>query len=199
MSKVNKCVLIIGCCLVLFFVGCSEKNVVSKIIEQSTTSVMKETHEHKIPVKLSKHIDGDTSRFIVDGKEEIVRYLLIDTPETVNPNVVPQKFGKEASDRTKELLETATTIEIMFDKGDKKENTDTMKVAREPRLLVYVFVDGELIEDILVREGLARIAYVKEPNTLFLDQLIESETYAKAEKVGIWSIEGYVTNEGFSE
>ena len=36
----------------------------------------------KIEVKLVKCIDGDTARLMIDGKEEKVRFLAIDTPET---------------------------------------------------------------------------------------------------------------------
>ena len=137
--------------------------------------------QEKIPVQFSKHVDGDTTQFLLSGKQITVRYLLIDTPETVKPNTETQFLGKEASDRTKGLLEQAGTIEIMLDNGDSKDHYD--------RVLAYVFVDGELVQDILVREGLARIAYVSEPNTTYLEQLTASENSAKQQGIGIWSVE----------
>ncbi|MFD2388882.1 thermonuclease family protein [Enterococcus rivorum] len=148
----------------------------------------------KIPVQLARSIDGDTSDFLLNGETIRVRYLLIDTPETVQPGVSVQPFGKEASDRTKGLLENASVIEIMFDRGDQKEKT----IDRKPRTLVYVFVDGKLVQDILVREGLARIAYVSESNTTYLEQLTASENIARSQGVGIWSLKGYVTERGFN-
>ncbi|MFD1902803.1 thermonuclease family protein [Enterococcus termitis] len=60
-----------------------------------------------------------------------------------------QPFGKEASNRTKELLEQANIIELMIDKGNPTDMTDSK------RLLSYVFVDGELLQDILVKEVLS--------------------------------------------
>lgn len=58
----------------------------------------------KLIVQLNKHIDGDTSKFLINDQIIKVRYLLIDTPETVKPNTPVQPFGQEASDRTKQLL-----------------------------------------------------------------------------------------------
>lgn len=142
-----------------------------------------------IPVQFSKHVDGDTSKFLLDSQEITVRYLLIDTPETVKPNTPVQPFGKEASDRTKELLENASAIEIMLDNGNETDKYD--------RILSYVFVDGELIQDILVREGLARVGYINEPSTTYLQQLELSQEQARQQKIGIWSIENYVTEKGF--
>lgn len=147
----------------------------------------------KIPVQLVRSVDGDTSDFLLNDETIRVRYLLIDTPETVMPGVSVQPFAQEASDRTTELLGNASVIEIMFDRGDQKENT----VDREPRFLAYVLVDGKLVQDILVREGLARIAYVSKGNTTYLEQLSAGENNAKTQKLGIWSVDGYVTEKGF--
>ncbi|EPH81105.1 hypothetical protein D927_01501, partial [Enterococcus faecalis 02-MB-BW-10] len=60
-----------------------------------------------------------------------------------------------------------------------------------------IFVDGMLLQETLVREGLARVAYVKKPNTKYLLELEEAQEKAKNESLGIWSIPGYVTERGF--
>jgi micrococcal nuclease len=52
--------------------------------------------------KVVRVIDGDTIE-LEDGKK--VRYIGIDTPETVDPRRDPQCFGKEASLQNKELVE----------------------------------------------------------------------------------------------
>lgn len=46
-------------------------------------------------VQFVEHVDGDTSKFRVNGKVETVRYLLIDTPETKHPELGEQPLGKE--------------------------------------------------------------------------------------------------------
>ncbi|MFD1902305.1 thermonuclease family protein [Enterococcus termitis] len=53
------------------------------------------------------------------------------------------------------------------------------------------------MQDILIREGLARIAYIAPPSTKYHQQLQESQKQAKKANLGIWSIEGYVTEKGF--
>ncbi|MGH2242452.1 thermonuclease family protein, partial [Enterococcus faecalis] len=115
------------------------------------------SNDNRIPAEFVRHVDGDTTVLRIDGKEQKVRFLLVDTPETVKPKTKVQPFGLEASKRTKELLSTASEITFEYDKGDRTD--------RYGRRLGYIFVDGMLLQETLVREGLARVAYVKKPNT----------------------------------
>ncbi|EMW5429461.1 thermonuclease family protein [Enterococcus faecalis] len=147
------------------------------------------SNDQRIPADFVRHVDGDTTVLKIEGKEQKVRFLLIDTPETVKPNTKVQPFGLEASKRTKELLSTAAEITFEYDQGDKKD--------RYGRALGYIFVDGTLLQKTLVREGLARVAYVKEPNTKYLLELEEAQENVKNESLGIWSIPGYVTERGY--
>ena len=149
------------------------------------------SNDQRIPADFVRHVDGDTTVLKIEGKEQKVRFLLIDTPETVKPNTKVQPFGLEASKRTKELLSTAAEITFEYDQGDKKD--------RYGRALGYIFVDGTLLQKTLVSEGLARVAYIKEPNTKYLSELEQAQEQAKNESLGIWSIPGYVTQRGFSK
>ncbi|MFD2308746.1 thermonuclease family protein [Enterococcus termitis] len=191
-------IIIIGLLLVFFSTGCSQ---VSKEIKDKVNFNNKTVQENKysdlpketkISVEVSRFIDGDTTEFIINDTSVVTRYLLIDTPETVKRGLDVQPFGKEASNRTKELLEQANIIELMIDKGNPTDMTDSK------RLLSYVFVDGELLQDILVKEGLARVAVYDSNNVRFLSTLEKSAEIAKNNKVGIWSIDGYVTNHGYN-
>ena len=49
---------------------------------------------------------------------------------------------------------------------------------------MYVYVDGKLLQDILIEEGLARVGYAYEPNTSLLKQFqeIEKEKQKKQRK-----------------
>ena len=147
------------------------------------------SNNQRIPADFVRHVDGDTTVLRIDGKEQKVRFLLVDTPETVNPKTKVQTFGLEASKRTKELLSTASEITFEYDSGDKTD--------RYGRVLGYIFVDGTLLQKTLVSEGLARVAYVKEPNTKYLLELEEAQEKVKNESLGIWSIPGYVTERGY--
>jgi endonuclease YncB( thermonuclease family) len=60
---------------------------------------------------VSRAIDGDTIE-LENG--EVVRYLGIDTPETVHPDEPVECFGPEASERNKQLVE-GKAVELQSD------------------------------------------------------------------------------------
>jgi hypothetical protein len=57
------------------------------------------------PAEVLRVTDGDTIQVSINGESVVVRYLLIDTPETVDPRTGVQCMGREASARNKELVE----------------------------------------------------------------------------------------------
>ena len=147
-------------------------NIINTINNSNTT---------KIEVKYSKSVDGDTAKFELDGKEITVRFLGIDTPETVHPTKGDEPYGKEASNYTKEKLENAHKIEIEYD--ENASETDKYE-----RPLVWVWVDDTLLQEELISNGLAR-TYMLQDNYKYAWMLQENEEKAKEEKVGIWSEE----------
>ncbi|MFC6400651.1 thermonuclease family protein [Mammaliicoccus sciuri] len=165
----------------------ANKNLKEKV-ENSEKTTQNDTQEKsykpgttdRIPVELAGTVDGDTAKFIYNGSQQSFRFLLIDTPETKHPRLGKQPFGQEASDRTKELLTNANKIEVEFDVGGQTD--------KYQRYLAYIYVDGKMLNEILVREGLAKVAYVYPPNTRYLDQLESAQEKAKEEKLGIWSL-----------
>ncbi|RST76247.1 hypothetical protein D4T97_005565 [Siminovitchia acidinfaciens] len=169
-------------------------------VEESPSSTKKETVKEKstdtagatdqIPVTLVKTIDGDTIKVIYNGKEQNVRYLLIDTPETNHPRLGKQPFGEEAKERNRQLLNSGD-LTLEFDIGER--------VDKYGRLLAYVYVDGKSVQETLLEEGLARVAYVYPPNTRHLSPYEKAQERAKAKAIGIWSIENYATDSGFKE
>ena len=129
----------------------------------------------KYPFKYVYGADGDTFHLSYEGKEFKVRLLIVDAPETAKEGKEAQPFADKAKERTEELL----------------------KKAKYDRALMYVYVDGKLLQDILIEEGLARVGYAYEPNTSLLKQFQEIEKKAKKQKKNIWEKEGYVTNKGY--
>lgn len=51
---------------------------------------------NKIEVELVKTVDGDTAKFKMDGEQVTVRFLGINTKETVHPEIGEEEWGKEA-------------------------------------------------------------------------------------------------------
>lgn len=132
-----------------------------------------------IEVKYSEAVDGDTAKFETNGEIITVRFLAIDTPESVHPTKEVQAFGIEASDFTKEKLKNAKKIELEFD-----NNSD--KTDKYDRYLAWIWVDGELLQDLLIKEGLAKVAYLY-ADYKYTSILQESEKIAQEEEKGIWS------------
>ena len=136
---------------------------------------------NKIEVELVETVDGDTAKFKMDGKQITVRFLGINTKETVDPEIGEEAWGKEASDFTKEKLKNATKIELEFDSSaDEKDKYD--------RYLAWIWVDDVLLQNLLVEKGLAE-NYMLQNNYKYAGILQESEEVAKNNKLGIWSDE----------
>ncbi|WP_276736020.1 thermonuclease family protein [Bacillus sp. (in: firmicutes)] len=157
--------------------------------QKSTGKSDSKDKKELVDVTLDRAVDGDTIKVSYNGNVDTVRYLLIDTPETKKPNSCVQPYGEDASKRNKELVNSGK-LQLEFDKDDRRD--------KYGRLLAYVYVDGKSVEETLLKEGLARVAYVYEPNTRYIEQYRKDEQEAKTEKLSIWSKNGYVTDRGFN-
>lgn len=136
---------------------------------------------NRIEVELVETVDGDTAKFKMNGAQITVRFLGINTKETVHPEIGEEEWGKEASDFTKEKLKNATKIELEFDSSaDEKDKYD--------RYLAWIWIDDELLQNLLVENGLAE-TYMLQNNYKYAGMLQESEETAKNNKLGIWSEE----------
>lgn len=146
----------------------------------------------RIEVKYSEGVDGDTAKFDMNGEIIKVRFLAVDTPESVHPTKEVQAYGVEASNFTKEKLKNAKKIELEFD-----NNSD--KTDKYGRYLAWIWTDGELLQDLLIKEGLAKVAYLY-ADYKYTNILQESEKIAKEDMIGIWKDEvlnGYSEEENF--
>lgn len=135
----------------------------------------------KDKVNFSKCVDGDTFKVLLDDKEYTVRMLAIDTPESVHPSKGVEYYGKEASDFTCDKVTKAKTIELEYD-----DNSD--KLDKYGRLLAWVFVDGELLQQTLIEQGYAKIAYLY-GDYKYTNMLQEKQELAEVTNLGIWNME----------
>lgn len=133
----------------------------------------------KEEVKFSDCVDGDTFKVKINDEIKTVRLLAIDTPESVHPKKSVESYGKEASEYTCNLVKNAKKIEIEYD-----DNSD--KYDKYNRVLAWVYVDDYLLQDILVRNGYAEVAYLY-GDYKYTDLLKDHESLAKVEKLNIWS------------
>lgn len=130
--------------------------------------------------KVTKILDGDTIQVKIGKEIYTIRMLGIDTPETVDPRKKPQCYGKEASDKTKELL-TGYSVTI---KTDSTQNI----LDKFGRILAYIDrEDGLSINQYLLQNGYAR-EYTYDKKYEKQNTFKTLETNAKEEKLGLWSL-----------
>lgn len=121
-------------------------------------------------------VDGDTIDVRLSGREVRVRYIGVDAPESVDPRRAVERFGREAAERNRQLVEGKT---VRLEK-------DVSETDRFGRLLRYVWVDDRMVNAVLVEEGYAR-AVTYPPDVKYQDLLRRLEREARAAKRGLWS------------
>src|SRR5699024_4548331 len=97
-----------------------------------------------------------------------------------------QPYGKESSNFAKKTLKEGKKAQL--EKGSPERD-------KYGRLLGYIWIDNINFNQLMIEKGYARIAYVYEPNTKYLNEFEKVEKQAKDNKVNIWSINGYVESE----
>jgi len=148
----------------------------------------------KEEVKFNKCVDGDTIKIEIDGEVKTVRMLAVDTPESVHPTKGVEYYGKEASNFTCETFTNAKKIEIEYDADSDKED-------KYGRLLVWLFVDGSLFQDMLIQGGYAEVAYLY-GDYKYTSLLQDHQAVVEIKKIGIWNEEArevYNTDNNISE
>lgn len=128
-------------------------------------------------VLVTKVIDGDTIE--IEGGQK-VRYLGVDTPETLDPRKPVQCFGKEAARKNKELVEGKRVIL-------ERDISETDKYGRLLRYAYLPLESGELlfVNDYLIREGFAKVLTIP-PDVKFAEQFLEAQRKAREESLGLW-------------
>jgi len=132
-----------------------------------------------------KVVDGDTIEVSLTGKVndlESVRFIGINTPETVHPTKAVECFGKEASNKTKELL---TNQNVFLERDQTQDDRD-----KYGRLLRYILLsDKTNINQYLVQEGFAYEYTYKIPYT-YQSIFKQAQQYAKTNQKGLWAADG---------
>jgi len=133
------------------------------------------------PAALISVSDGDTIRVDVGGQVETVRLILIDTPETRDPNNPPECYGAEA---------TAFLEGLLLVGSEPYLETDVSERDRFGRLLRYVWLDrGD--EVYLVNEAMVRSGYAAQstfpPDVRYEQRIQEAARFAREHDYGLWS------------
>lgn len=118
-------------------------------------------------------VDGDTFDVLIDGVEERVGYIGIDTPELGGCY-----YGESSA--ANEQLVSGQEVWVVSDPANDRDSTASH------RLLRYVWAGDVFVNELLVREGFAE-ATTRFPERRFEEALVDAEREAHAAGRGIWT------------
>jgi len=119
-------------------------------------------------------VDGDT--ILLEGKR-YVRLIGVDTPETKHPDRPTEFYGPEAAAFTHRRV-SGKNVRVTFD----RERTD-----RHGRFLAYVYIDGKLLNEELIRGGYGRASLRFPYSDTMKERFRTAEAAATQARLGIWS------------
>ena len=158
--------------LVLSIAACGGSGDTDELLETTPPSP---PPPNMVEAQVTRVVDGDTIHVLIDGMEYRLRYIGIDTPETKHPTLGVEPFGPEATQANSELVEGRT---VLLEK-------DVSETDRYGRLLRYVYVDDLMVNEELLRRGLARVATFP-PDVKHIDRFLEIQRAAQEAGVGMW-------------
>jgi len=141
-------------------------------------------------VKILRVVDGDSLKINYKGKDESLRLIGIDTPES-RINKKAKKYaqrtgediktitsqGKEATKFVKTLVSPEDSVRIEFD----VQTTD-----KYGRLLGYVYLsNGKMLNEEIVRAGYANLLTIP-PNVKHQDRFLKAYREAREARRGLW-------------
>ena len=154
--------------------------IVAVLVVLSTAACGGDTTRASAPgsATVTRVVDGDTIRVRINGREERVRLVGIDTPESVKPGTPVQCYALAASARTKALLPKGAGVRLVRDVEERD---------RYGRLLAYVYRvrDGLFVNLALVREGYA-VTLTVPPNVAHTDEFVAAARDAREHGRGLW-------------
>lgn len=122
-------------------------------------------------------IEGDIIDVLIGQSERRVKYILVDAPAVDDPELGTEPLGPEALALNRQLVEGQM---VTLERDEQNED-------EVGRLLRYVYVGELMVNEELIRQGLARVELVP-PNLKYAARLQEVERAAREQGTGIWSL-----------
>lgn len=164
------------------------QKVKDKIFNIAPNNSSEVSDEILFQTKVLEVVDADTVRIDYNGESHPLRILYIDSPEDTKTK---DWLGDVATAFARDMLKGKTvTVEL----SEKDDPTD-----KYGRLLGSIFIGDTMYQEQIIKEGLAIVRYVYEPDTKYEDYLRSVEASARENNRNVWSIDGYVKsgNNGF--
>jgi len=126
-------------------------------------------------------VDGDTAHFFLASGEKVIRFLYLDTEETTGAEKTA--FGEASKVAVDGYLRAAKEIMV----APRLRSSGAIDTDPYGRTLGLIFVDGELLETRIIREGwsvyFASFGCAAAP---LHNAFVYAEAEAYANKLGIW-------------
>jgi len=119
-------------------------------------------------------VDGDTVDVRIGGRVERVRLIGVDAPE-----LGQGEWGERAREALRRWVE-GRAVRLERDVAERD---------RYGRVLAYVWADGRLVNEELLREGVAML-YTVPPNVRHVERLRRAQEEARAAGRGVWGSGG---------
>ena len=130
--------------------------------------------------KVLRVVDGDTIHIDYNGKDEKVRFIGLDTPETKDPRKPIQCFGREATAKMTELAENKN-IRLEFDKTQGERD-------KYGRLLAFVYSeDSKNLAYEMIRQGYGNEYTYNSNPYKYQNEFKEAARKAREENKGLWA------------
>ena len=168
--------------------------LVKTVFTYEPNQAQEEINTELTEVTLVRVVDGDTIVVNVNGSEEKVRMIGVDTPESVHSDSTKNnEYGDMASTFTKEYMKNYTTLYLQYDVSSKDQYG---------RTLAYVWLEDDvdtsnqqdietyMYNAILLKEGYA-INKEDPPNTAYADVFEQIRDNAELNNIGLWENDDY--------
>ena len=127
-----------------------------------------------------KVMDGDTIHISYNGKDEKVRFVGLDTPETKDPRKPIQCFGREATAKMTELAENKK-VRLEFDKTQGERD-------KYGRILAFVYgEDNKNLAYEMIRQGYGNEYTYNSNPYKYQNEFKEAARKAREENKGLWA------------
>lgn len=176
--------------LALLSVSVPAKDQPKETNNKTQYEIKEEINNNYEKAYVDRVVDGDTAEVTINGNQYKLRFIGVDTPETVHPSKPVEYFGKEASDFTKEKLEDK---EIYLE----KDVSDTDRYGRKLRYIwlekpddkenpTFEEIKEKNFNAILLDQGYGKLSTFP-PDVKYVEEFKEIEKEARKNKKGLWS------------
>lgn len=176
--------------LALLSVSVPAKDQPKETNNKTQYEIKEEINNNYEKAYVDRVVDGDTAEVTINGNQYKLRFIGVDTPETVHPSKPVEYFGKEASDFTKEKLEDK---EIYLE----KDVSDTDRYGRKLRYIwlekpddkenpTFEEIKEKNFNAILLDQGYGKLSTFP-PDVKYVEEFKEIEKEARKNKRGLWS------------